>query len=453
MPSAETASAVPLGYRFFRRLVRIWFSLLSCKIRLLRGEALPTSGAALLVVSHPASFRHALVLVAAFERQVHCLLSAELFGGFLRGWLARRLGMIRYQPGDGRYASALGAVCEVLGGRGAVAVFAEQRAGKDADGRLVGLPASTLALEAESRHSRQVGLSLYPVHLLPPLRRQQSGEALIYVGSPLVANDYFAYGSGEVPARTLAGDLEQALRENAFGLRESEVQQFLADLEEVLLTDLEEDWAARANWKQQVNGFRLSEYVVEWAEQANFLHPGWIVALREDLERYREQRRRWSLGKLEVEAAGAWLASSARRGWYWLESVVGFPLACYGLINHLLVWVLLFWAGLLKKESERDRTVEWLMRALVVVGCYSAQVILCADSFGRAAAGYYALTLPLSGAYLWRYEWLLRARTRFLWLRARLPRQAEKMRRARRRLVEELNAARDAMAEALGVSR
>ena len=455
MPSAtdlpDQTLAVSRSYRFVRGLVRIWFDLVFRKIRLLRGDTIPVSGAMILAVSHPASFLDALILVAALERQVRCLLDRNLLRGYWRGRLAQWLGIISHEPeGTGR-ATALQVAREALAQREAVVVFAEYQAVKSGNLAPVGLAAATLAVEAESQRAGQLGLSLFPVHMFLPVGRSQSSELVIHVDSPLFPKEFLSAGTGDLPVRRLAAALEEALEENAFRLQPGDLRQFLTDLEEVLRVDLEDEWAARPRSKQKVEGFKLSEFVAEWIEQLNFLNPGRLVALRDDLDAYREERRRWSLRQAEIEAGGTWLQSPVRCIWYWLESVVGLPIAAYGLVNHLLAGVLLFWAGLLKKESERDRTLEWVLRALIVVGCYAAQVFLCAYWLGRATAGYYALTLPLSGAFLWRYEWLLWARTRLLILAARLRQEAQKLRRQRKRFVEDLNQARDAYAETLGI--
>ena len=95
------------------------------------------------------------------------------------------------------------------------------------------------------------------------------------------------------------------------------------------------------------------------------------------------------------------------RGVVWLESVVGFAVAFYGLVNHLVAVALLYLTGLLKKESGRDRIMEWVARGLIVLGCYAVEIFLVARYWGRRAAGLYAPTLPLSALYLWRYTWLL----------------------------------------------
>jgi len=106
---------------------------------------------------------------------------------------------------------------------------------------------------------------------------------------------------------------------------------------------------------------------------------------------------------------------------------------------------------LLKKRSEASRT-DWLWRALVVLGCYAGQVLLCASLWDRAAAGYYLPSLPLAGAYLCRYRCLLRQRTRRAFEALRSPVQAATLRRRRKALVEQLNRSLEVHADALGVA-
>jgi hypothetical protein len=131
--------------------------------------------------------------------------------------------------------------------------------------------------------------------------------------------------------------------------------------------------------------------------------------------------------------------------------VAGFAVASYGLLNHLVAISLLYLTGLLEKESDRDRIMEWLARGLVVLGCYAVEVFLVAHSWGRRAAGYYAPTLPLSALYLWRYAWLLRHRTRIAFLSLNLSAETAKTKRLRKDLLHEINVALDHHAEKLGL--
>jgi len=450
----DQGSSPSIGYRFFRWLVRLWFALSFRKIRLLHAESLAGSGPAILGVSHPASFLDALIVVAVLDREVHCLLDPRLMRGALRGLLARGLGMIPYELEDKIGRSALDVCCVLLAREKALVTFAEQRQTKPAGQAGHALTAASIAMEAESRHAGQLGLSVFPIHVFLPVTRSQSSELMIYVDSPLVPQEYRSRASGDARDRVqeLAAELERRYRANAFRLHPPDLQQVLSDLEEVLRTDLEEDWASRTNWKQEVAGFQLSRFVAGWVEQLNYLNPGRLVALRESLDRWREIRRQGALRQYQVEAAGAWLNLPGRRAAVWFETLLGSPIALFGLVNHLLILLLLSWAGLLKKESNRDRTLEWALRALLGLGCYAGQILLVAHLLGRPVAGYYAPALPLSGLYLWRYAWLLRHRTRPVLLALTLPAQAAKVRRMRKELVAEVNQHLALHAETLGVA-
>lgn len=447
-------ATVSSGYRILRGLVRLWISLFFRKMRPLEADYVPETGPALFVVSHPASFLDAVLLVAAFDRQLHCLMDRGLLRGTGQKLLAWGVGMIPYEREGDAWRRAVETACNVLGNSGAVAVFAELQAGETKEASRFAPTAATLALEAESRNGNQLDLMVVPVHLFLPVARLHTSELLVYIDRRILPQAYLLEGKNlQERRRALSTALEEAGRQNVFRLQPEDVRIFLADLEEVLLADLQEDFASRSNWKQKVEGFKLSGFAVEWADQLNFLHPGRLVALRESLNEYREARRRASLKQLEVETAGAWVKSSWRRAVVWAETLVGFPVAWYGLVNHLLAGLFLYAAGALKKQTDLEGAALWIFRAVVVLACYAAQILLCAHFLGRAPAGYYALSLPISGLYLWRYGWLIRHRTRLLFLRVFIPRDVSKLSEMRKEFVKELNAARDAYVQALGIAR
>ena len=452
-PPSDRSQGIPTAYKFCRALMRLWFALSFRKMRLLHGESMAACASAVLAVSNLASFLDALILVAAIGRQVHCLLERKLIRGSLGGLLARGLGMIVWEPGEKDWRSVAEKCCGFLARNEVVVAFADPHPGKAGAPAELAATAASIALEAEARHSGRLGLVVFPVHMFLPVERSQSSELLIYIDSPVDPQDYRVSPDGEPHSQVqrLAAVLEARYRGNAFRVQPEDLKQFVSDLEEILLADLEEDWASRANWKQKAEGFQLSGFVVDWVEQLDYLNPGRLVALREALDAWREARRRWSLRQFEVEGAGAWLKSPLPRAWVAFETVAGFPLALYGLINHLVVLLLLHAAGLLSRESHRDPTLAWVSRALLVLGCYTGQILVVAHLLGRAWAGYYAPSLPLSGAYLWRYAWLLSHRTRLAFLALTLPVQATKVRRMRKQLVAELNGILAVQAETLGV--
>lgn len=452
----ETPQKVAMGsglYRFCRALVRIWFALSFHKIRLLHGEELSGSAPAIFAVSHPESFLDALILVAAFDRQVHCLVERKRLRGPLARLLARGLSIIPWEPGDTNWAPVVEACTSALAKGNAVVIFAQPHGSQPGEPAELAVNAASLALEAEARHSGQLGLVLSPVHMFLPVVRSQSSELLIYIDAPLFPRDYEVTEGGDFSRQVnkLAGVVERRYRQNAFRLQPEDLKQFASHLEEVLRVELAEDWALRPNWKQNLEEFQLSGFAVEWAEQLNYLNPGRLVALRESVDAWRQARRRCALQQLEVETTGKWINSPMRRVAVWLETLVGLGVALYGLANHLLILLLLYFTGSLKKESGRDPTVNWLIRGMVVLGCYAGQSLLVALLSSRATAGYYAPTLPLSGLYVWRYLWLLPHRTRPAFQALSLPMQASKVRRMRREFIEDFNEALAVHVEALGL--
>src|SRR5208283_3868496 len=107
-------------------------------------------------------------------------------------------------------------------------------------------------------------------------------------------------------------------------------------------------------------------------------------------------------------------------------------------LNHLAIGLVLYLAGSFKRSKSRARKV-WTIRGAVILGFYAIQIFLMARLRGRAAAGYYAPSLPVSGAYLWRYVGLVRPQARLLFISLTIPALKRKIQRLRRVLLEELD--------------
>jgi hypothetical protein len=445
--SSAPRPRVTARYGIFRSLVRLGIRLLYRKTRRLNAESFPSAGAVLVVVSHPPGFLETLLLVAALDRQTHCRLERRLVQGMGRRFLAWGLGMIVVAEPSSHGVEAAGT--RLTNGE-AVAVFAEPQGSDSGASPGFSVAAHLAAAGLLSPSGEELPLVL--VHLFLPAGRAAGDELLISFDRPLDARSLLAPADPAKTERALAAALEEACRRSVFSLPPEDLGHFLADLEEVSKNDLAEDWSARRNWKQQLEGLRISGFVAEWVDQLNFLQPGRLVAMRERLSAYREAQRRAALRRLKVETAGAWINSAWRRAVAWAESILTLPLALYGLVNHLLAAALFYAAGLSKKSSQLERRTRWTVGALVILVCYAGQILLCAHLEGRAAAGYYALTLPVSGLDLWRYAWLMRRRTGLLVLRALKPHDVRSLRRQRKRLLSEMDAARQAQVETLGLA-
>ncbi len=441
------------GMSPFRWLIRAWLALSRRRIRLLRGGDTPAEGPELFVVSHPAGLREALVLASALERPVRFLLPESLARAPLARFLAARLGGILFDAGKPLSQEVLRQAIDVLTAGEALVMFADASAASQNSAAALAVSAGSIAWRVEGQHpGRRV--AIHPVHLFLPEAGTPSREILIYVDAAI---DRPPTGTAttqlESDKQSLIAALESRLRDNAFKLHPADVDYFLADLEETLRSGLREEWSSLPDWKQDAEGFVLSRQVVEWARQSNYLNPSLLLSLRVDLEDYRSLQRKCALLQLEAEQADSTLLSGWGRAVLWAETIVGLPVALFGLINHLGIGLVLFLAGSFRKENPRPRTREWIIRGIVALAFYAIQIFLVAHWWGRAVAGYYAPALPVSGVYLWRYARLARPQARLLFACTTLPAMKKKIKRLRQGLREDLDRVLASEEEKAGAAR
>lgn len=401
-----TTTKAPLSYRLIRRALRAQLSLRRRSVRVLGAERLPDS-AAILGVCHPADFEDALTMVAAFDRPISCIIDRAQMGG-RQSMIESGLGMIA-PPKDAisdapAWHAALRSCAGVLSAGGLALVFSES--GHSAEPGKPGSDATLkLACEAwTSAFPEHLPLVL-PVHRFRPEARVH--ETMIHIGDPVRLD------ADEDPGLLLQ-QVKAALGEvhNVFEFDSAVLGRMMHDIERDLRERLQEQWSVRPGRKRKTEGFRLSPFAAETLRRVNRAEPEALVALSELSDAAREARRGAALAQLRAEIEIKQL-SVLQRVLGWAESLIGLPVALYGAVNHLAVAFLLLVCGLLKRLPE-PRLGPWIARGVIVVGCYAGQVALVDHFLGRAAAGYYAVTLPVSGVYLVRYGWLVQRRTRVL---------------------------------------
>ena len=455
----EGPSESARGYRFIRGCLRVWFMVFYRPVRVVSAEAgLPASGPVVLIVGQPPSFLDTLVFIVGFDRPIRCLLDPRFIPGAWATLLGKGLGLIS----DGGGQASLEKACQVAERGGVLLAFAhlvksDGGAGVRFGGRAVQLAAEVGCRLADSRPA------IVPAHVFKPQAPTDSSEVLIHLEPPLNLDSAGATRPVADPERSRRADLpwqaddllaavDESLRRNVFRLRPANLRVFLADLEEALRQILESESRPPTERKRQLDGFALSEFLVEWAKQENLSNPGRLVALASELDLWRNRRRTLSLRALETEACGPWVRSGWKRAAIWIETATGFPVAVFGLLNCIVPIGALRAAGLLRIEKSGESPRRWLARAGIVLTIFAAQVMVCDWVWGRSVAGVYALGLPVAGLFLWRYKWLLVHRARLLAWKVLNPRARARLEEERRRWLRKLNQARDAYAEVLGVA-
>jgi len=427
---------VPFVYRLMRAVIRFGTLLLAPRLRMLKRESLEEAGPAILLNTHPKSFAVAILLIAALDRQVHCLVPSAEFQGVFRRLACWALGIQPFDCTPEEQEALLNPCLNALADQDLIAIFAGENSQSGFRNSPVAEFASKLAVVTVLKGQGRIQAAIFPVHWL--FHARIGGPApLAYVDNPIRANQFLpkvGEDAAEASLR-LVEVVQSACSTNVFSLAEAEIEHLARELESLSREYLQAQWSERPDWKQRPEELQLSGFARRWFDQQNRTNPARLIELGESLAAYREAKRRHSLEHLIVETSGEWQSSRVRVAIAWLETVLGFPAALYGLINHLPAGIVLYANKLFKHVPKRDPKAEWLARIFIVLGFYTIQVFVVDFWWGRAVAGYYTLTLPLSGAYLWRYRWHARHRGRALVLRALRPFRSAGLVRRRERLL------------------
>jgi hypothetical protein len=388
-------------YRLLREVLKVWLSVSGRSLRLLGIGRLPQS-AAVFHLCAPSSFLDVLIMQAACNRPLVVVTDREPQSRS-QLLLAAVLNVISCGPETRAWHSALRTCTEMLVAGGIVLVLETQVAGELPGGRAD----SAFALACEAWANAFPGHTpvILPVHRYYPRGRGQ--EVFVHIRRALPLDEQ-ADGLVDDVRPYVNATLREACGKAVFALENGAFAELLAVLEHALRDRLQEQWQGRPAWNQTVDGFRLSSCAAESLRKLNRDDPGNLVALRQLCETQYETRRQRSLADLRAEL-GRKRLSLSERFLGWTESIIGLPLALYGLLNHLAAAFFLYVTGLVKRGWE-TKPETWVARGVLLLGCYGGQIALVERLLGRAAAGYYALTLPVSGAYLFRYGWLLRRR-------------------------------------------
>lgn len=443
---------LPASYRLMRAVIRLGLRLFSPRLRLLNRERLERPGPSILIVTHPRSLPAALLLVSALDRQIRCLLPSGELRGVFRKVAAWALGMQAVDLNSEEQNHWLNPCLNVLANQEVIALFAEQAAESGVPRAPVADFAARLSMEAILRDPEHTRPTIYPVHCFLHTGRRNAAP-LLCADRPIASRDFLPKVAEDLAAASqqLAEAVQNSIGANIFGLPEVELGRFHQEIESLSREHLRELWSDRPNWKQRPEDLDLSTFARKWIADQNRKDPARLVGLRESVMAYRGTRRRFSMGKLIVETSGAWQASRPWVAAAWVETVVGFPIAVYGLINHFPALAALRASGMLRHSDDRDPKVEWLWRVFTVLSSYTVQIFLVHFWWGRAVAGYYALTLPVSGAYLGRYRWLVRHRIRALVWKALHAVNSARVTRERENILERFSHALERSAQSAAV--
>jgi len=452
MGSVKVRTA-PILYLFVWNVIRWGLSLFFHQIEVRHGQNIPTSGPTIFVANHPNSTMDGLILTTLTRRLVHYIGHAGLFSNRAKAWFLQSCGLIpvhrcpREEDKRKVNVEAFQSCFQVLEKGGAISIFPEGISAEARHIHKLKTGTARIVLEAERRNNYKLGVQLIPIGLHFFSRSRFRSKVLVNIGQPLKLEPYFVLNDKHniKAVKDLTGEIQKRLEDLTVNVPHPELEQVVKNLEIVYRDELlKEVKADKKSPSSGVMAFVISQKMAECCAYYHEHQPHRVRHTEKMLHDYLRKLKRFrlkdvmirektSLGqllKIEIVNIG--------------KTVVGFPLAAYGLINNYLPYRL---TEQITKKYIHDRTK--ILTALFIGGGFSFMVFHVLQTLavwyfaGILWSLIYYVSLPLSGFFTLTYtRWIREERERisfsfYLFTKRHL---IGKMRLARRELIDELDA-------------
>ena len=396
------------------RLALRWFYR---DVELVGIERIPSCGPVLLASNHPNAMVDALVVGCTLRRPVTLTAKATLLEHSITRALLRAAGVVPLRRASddiargnasglfdpSRNAGAFTAVLDVLQRGGAVLLFPEGKSHSDPE--LAPLKTGLARIAFMARDERRLSVPIVPVGLTFERKWEPRSRVLVHVGAP-VTLEYGAPNDSESVA-ALTRRVDAGLRTVTLNFRSAHDATRILSISTLLAEVLDGFRPLRRPDPPLAASVRVAHRLNDIAPSVATLDPGLATRIEQFLDRISEFERRTTQHRIipsDVQmntdiGPGAWFATREL-----LLAMLAGPLAMWGRINH---WVPLRIARRLAKRTSRspdEPAMHTIVAGLVfVLMFYAAQSVVVGWAFGWIVAALYALSLPLSATWDFRY--------------------------------------------------
>jgi 1-acyl-sn-glycerol-3-phosphate acyltransferase len=443
----------PAFYRCVWKTINWGLSLFFHKIEVRHGQNIPTKGPTVFVANHPSSTMDGLVLTTLTRRMVHYIGHAGLFTHRVKAWFLRSCGMIpvhRCPSEEEKRKSnieAFQACFETLEKGGAISLFPEGTSEEARHIHRLKTGAARIILETERRNNYRLGVQVIPIGLHFFSRSRFRSKVLVNVGRPLELAPHFAANEVDnVRAVQDLTELIQARLENlTVNIPNPELEQMVKDLETVyrgeLLSELK---AEKQSVSPSVMEFVISQRMAECCEYYHQRQPERVKHTHRKIQEYLRKLKRFHLKDAMLREKTSLGQLFRKEVINMGKTIVGFPLAAYGIINNYLPYRITEQiAKRFIQERTKILTALFLGGGLTFMVFHVTQTLLVWYFAGILWSAVYYVSLPLSGFFALTYtRWIREERERisfsfYLFTKRHL---IGKMRLARKELIAELDA-------------
>src|SRR5689334_17504633 len=412
-----------VAYRVLRALGRLALRWFYRDIEVVGLERIPEDGPALLASNHPNALVDALVIACALERAVTLTAKATLLDHPITRVLLRLAGIVPLRRASDiapssstavrldpeRNADAFAAVLDVLAGGGLVLLFPEGKSHSDPTLAPLKTGLARIAIMAwDDQNLARV--PVIPVGLTFEQKSEPRSRVLMRVGTPIARLGEATPVPNDVAALTRR--IEAGLREVTLNFRTAEEARRVLSLSTVLAEVLEGFRPLSMPDPPLVDSIRLAHRIAEIAprlpEIDKSLGPR-ITAFLTRFAAFDELTRAAGITANDVQMsretrAGLWFAARE----VGIALVAG-PLAAWGRVNHWMPLRIARTVAVKMSRTPDEPATNTIVAGLVVVlGFYIVQIGLVAWWWNWIAAVAYAVSLPLSATWDFRYADRLR---------------------------------------------
>lgn len=450
---AVKVRGTPILYRFVWSVIRWGLSLFFHKIEVRHGQNIPTQGPTVFLANHPSSTMDGLVLTTLTRRMVHYIGHAGLFAHRGKAWFLRSCGMIpvhrspRETEKRESNIEAFRSCFQVLEKGGAISIFPEGISEETRHVQKIKTGAARIILEAERQNNYRLGVQVIPIGLHFFSRSRFRNKVLVNVGKPLGLRPYFALNKKDniKAVRELTAEIQTRLENLTINIPHPELEQLVKDLEIVYRKELLSEFRAeKKSTPASVMEFVISQRMADCCEYYHEHQPQRVKQTQKMLRDYLRKLKRFHLKDAMLREKTSLGQLLKKEIWHMGKTIIGFPLAVYGLINNYLPYRI---TEQIAKKYMQERTK--ILTALFLGGGLTFLVFHVAQTFlvwyfaGILWSVIYFISLPASGFFALTYtKWIREERQRisfsfYLFTKQHL---VGKMRLARSELIAELDA-------------
>jgi len=409
-------------YRIFRMLAAATLRLFFRNIEVL-GDVPPATGPVLLVANHANSLVDPLLPLITLKRRITLTAKNVLKKDPLLALLSWGLGSIPFHRKEdiGKGADprlnveSMRRCRQTLAHGGALCIFPEGISHSDLQLRLFHVGAARIAVDYVRKDHNPGNLKIVPIGLLYTDKSRFRSEACVCYGEPLDM-EIWAAEHPHLAAEDLTAELRSRIEKLIITYQDRREMLILNSARDVVLTEARIPQALGGTRPPTTEFFRTLRNLQYGYRALESLHPAEVRALGDRAREYHRELRH-----LGIEAAEVYLPLNVFSAVLFLlrelELVfIGFPLALWGVINHLLPWLLVRQiARRLSTDTDHWATNVVYPSFVVFPLFYALQLVAAWIFLSPLWAALYTLALPYTGVYAILYH----ERAGSAWRRAR----------------------------------